>query len=51
MPKHDIQQRRTIPNYFQASRSGIMFQPEPVFFDLEKFLVQVQAFPKAPAPF
>ena len=27
------------PNYLQAARSGVMFQSEPVFFYLQKFLV------------
>jgi hypothetical protein len=39
MPEDDIQERRSIPNYLQATRSRVMFQPKPVLFYLEKFLL------------
>jgi hypothetical protein len=41
VPQYDIQQRRAIPYDLQATGSRVMFQPEPVFFYLEKFLIEI----------
>ena len=37
--------RRPIANYFQATRSRVMLQPEPMLFYFEKFLVKIQTLP------
>jgi hypothetical protein len=45
MTEDNVKQRRAVPNYFQATRSGIMLQSKPVFFYLEKLLVKIQTLP------